>query len=86
MTIGRPAKSEGSRIEAITVSEGKPIASASALITDVLPVPGDPHSSTGTRTGDGQGQCFDDGCLIVHPTSLAVPGHGMLWRGQNHRS
>ena len=37
-------------MEAITVSEGRPIASARDLITDVLPVPGDPQSSTGTRT------------------------------------
>ena len=51
LTMGRPAKSDGSRIEAITVSEGRLKPRASDLITDVLPVPGDPQRSTGTRAG-----------------------------------
>ena len=48
-TMGSPAKSDGSRIEAITVSQGQPMASAMARMVEVLPVPGAPHSSTGTR-------------------------------------
>ena len=47
--MGSPAKSEGSRMEAITVSHGNPMIWAMARIADVLPVPGAPHSSTGTR-------------------------------------
>jgi hypothetical protein len=47
--MGRPAKSDGSRIEAITVSHGQPAAAAMARITEVFPVPGAPHRSTGTR-------------------------------------
>jgi len=46
--IGNPAKSDGSRIDAITTSHGNPAVCATARITDVLPVPGEPHSSTGT--------------------------------------
>lgn len=42
-------KSEGSRIEAMTVSHGQPAASAMARIADVFPVPGGPQRSTGTR-------------------------------------
>ena len=48
-TIGRPAKSDGSLIDAITVSHGQPASAAIARMTDVLPVPGAPHRSTGTR-------------------------------------
>ena len=48
-TTGRPAKSEGSRMEAMTVSHGRPISCDVALIADVFPVPGAPHSRTGTR-------------------------------------
>ena len=48
-TTGRPAKSEGSLIDAITVSHGRPIVSAIARMADVFPVPGAPHSKTGTR-------------------------------------
>jgi hypothetical protein len=48
-TIGRPAKSDGSLIEAIAVSHGRRIAAAIARIAEVLPVPGAPHSNTGTR-------------------------------------
>jgi hypothetical protein len=48
-TMGSPAKSEGSLIEAMTVSHGRSMACAMARIADVLPVPGAPHSSTGTR-------------------------------------
>ena len=47
-TIGNPAKSAGSRIDAITVSHRSPAAAAIARITEVLPVPGAPQSSTGT--------------------------------------
>ena len=36
-------------MEAITVSHGSPMACAMARIADVLPVPGAPESSTGTR-------------------------------------
>ena len=46
--IGSPAKSDGSRIDAITTSHGSPAVAAIARITEVLPVPGAPHSSTGT--------------------------------------
>ena len=48
-TTGRPAKSDGSRIDAMTVSHGSPSAADIALIAEVLPVPGAPHSRTGTR-------------------------------------
>lgn len=45
---GKPAKSDGSRMDAITVSHGSPSAADIALIAEVLPVPGAPHSNTGT--------------------------------------
>jgi hypothetical protein len=48
MTTGRPAKSDGSLIEPITTSTGQSRAAPSATTADVLPVPGLPHSSTGT--------------------------------------
>ena len=48
MTTGSPAKSAGSLIEPITTSVGQPSASPRARTTDVLPVPGLPHSRTGT--------------------------------------
>src|SRR5262249_50502327 len=47
---GRPAKSEGSRMLAITVSHGSPAAAAISRTADVLPLPGPPQRSTGTRT------------------------------------
>ena len=47
----KPGEVRRFRIDAITVSQGSPLASASARITDVLPVPGAPHRSTGTRAG-----------------------------------
>ena len=49
VTTGSPAKSDGSRMEAITVSHGNPAATAMARIAEVFPVPGGPHSRTGTR-------------------------------------
>ena len=48
MITGSPAKSLGSRIDPITVSTGHPSASPKATTAEVLPVPGLPHSSTGT--------------------------------------
>ena len=45
---GRPAKSDGSRIAAITVSHRSPMRRASASMVRLLPTPGAPHSSTGT--------------------------------------
>ena len=48
VTTGRPAKSLGSRMEPMTTSTFIPLAAPSASTTEVLPVPGAPHSSTGT--------------------------------------
>jgi hypothetical protein len=46
-TIGRPEKSLGSWMLAITVSNGTSSAAASCWSVDDLPIPGSPHSSTG---------------------------------------
>ena len=46
---GSPAKSDGSLIDAMTVSQGRLRESAIARMADVLPVPGAPQSKTGTR-------------------------------------
>ena len=74
-TMGSPAKSEGSLIEAITVSQGSPMAPAIARIADVLPVPGAPHSSTGTRAATATPSASTAGfCALISP-SVAHPGH-----------
>ena len=46
-TTGSPAKSDGSRIDAMTVLHGQPMASAIARTAELFPVPGAPQSSTG---------------------------------------
>jgi hypothetical protein len=47
-TTGRPAKSDGSRMDAITTSHGHSMAWARSRTAELLPVPGPPQSSTGT--------------------------------------
>ena len=90
-TIGRPAKSDGSRIDAITVSHGHPAASAIARITEVLPVPGRaPQQHRHSR--DDRGPKRFDGCgLIFHQLKSAVQRTSMwhaggLWLGLTRSS
>jgi hypothetical protein len=46
--IGRPEKSLGSRILAITTSHERLADSAKAITAELLPVPGEPHKTAGT--------------------------------------
>ena len=73
--MGSPAKSEGSRIEAITVSHGSPMVCAMARIADVLPVPGAPHSSTGTRAATATPSASTAGLYGLIPPSVAHRRH-----------
>ncbi len=82
--MGSPAKSDGSLIEAITVSQGSPMAPAIARIADVLPVPGAPHSSTGTRAATATPSASTAGfCALIVP-SVAYRGYpaGRRWRAR----
>ncbi len=82
--MGSPAKSEGSRIEAITVSQSSPMAPAIARIADVLPVPGAPQSSTGTRAATATPSASTAGfCALISP-SVAHQGYraGRRWRAR----
>ena len=74
-TMGSPAKSDGSRIEAITVSQGRPMACAMARMADVLPVPGAPHSRTGTRAATATPSASAAGLRWLIFPSVAHPGH-----------
>ena len=75
VTMGRPAKSDGSRMAAITVSHGHPIASAMALIADVFPVPGAPHSSTGTPAATAIPRASTVVCWLTRARVAPAPGH-----------
>ena len=78
VTTGRPAKSDGSLIDAMTVSHGSSMALAIARIAEVLPVPGAPHSRTGTRaaTATPRASTAAFGCstlMLCHPAPLPAP-------------
>ena len=73
--MGSPAKSEGSLIEAITVSQGRSMAPAIARIADVLPVPGAPQSSTGTRAATATPSASTAGFCALIPPSVAHRRH-----------
>ena len=49
-------------MEAMTVSQGRPMTSAMAWMAEVLPVPGDPHSSTGTLAATAIPSASTVGC------------------------
>jgi hypothetical protein len=73
--MGSPAKSDGSLIEAITVSQGSPMACAIARIAEVLPVPGAPQSSTGTRAATATPSASTAGFSALISPSVAHPRH-----------
>src|SRR5919199_3333088 len=89
VTTGSPAKSEGSRMDAITVSHGRSSSRAMALIADVFPVPGAPHSRTGTRAATATPRasivvCVSDIGPIIGTPWLLSSSHGTGPSGRSH--
>src|SRR5919199_1704012 len=89
VTTGSPAKSEGSRMDAITVSHGRSSSRAMALIADVFPVPGAPHSRTGTRAATATPRasivvCVSDIGPIIGTPWLLSSSHGTGPSGSSH--
>jgi hypothetical protein len=80
-TMGSPAKSEGSLIEAMTVSQGRSMACAIARMADVLPVPSAP---IGTLAGLGLPVRIVSGCLVQVIRPLA-PEFGVHYVAADER-
>ncbi len=71
MIIGSPAKSVGSRIEAMTTSHGQPLDATIVLIDAVLPTPGPPHTITGTSAAIASARASST--IAIGPPSAIVP-------------
>ena len=72
-TTGRPAKSDGSRIDAITTSTCRFRCRASWTAADDLPVPGEPHSNTGIPAASATAIASSVGFRPLPPPAARAP-------------